>query len=768
MNALWRASEMFVTRGARRILAAYPMTKPATICFDGWTLHRESGELERDGKRLRLQDLPFQILDELLSRPGEVVTREQFITRLWPKTVVDFDANLNSGVRRLRAALGDDADAPRYIETLPRRGYRYIGEAPRAEVAAERPADLGVTTQATPVADSARGPHRGPKRGQVLTWAGVCAAAIASSLLAVYLSGTAGTPVQTTGPNAAGSRLRLAVLPFENLSSDPANAFFTDGLHEEMLSAIANRATNLDVISRTTMMVYRAAPKSVHDIAQELNVTHVLEGSVRREGQTVRLTLKLIDARNDVHLWSKAFDRQLADAITLQSTVAEEVGSQLLVKLSGDIGDLPQPADPEAYDLYLKARLGMQTVAGQRSPRDQQKALALLDRGLALDDSFAAAYLQRARVRMSMFTSSQDVSETNLAALRADLAAARRLMGDAPPLLVSEASYAMLVDFDTAKALRALRAAEKVNPRAPEVCLGLARTLSHAETLAEALAYYERAATLDPGNPVITADWTTALKTARRPEDSLRLSRAFEARYPGQTTYGLKLFGFTGQLERYAKEVEHIEASGEPEARLAARFDLLVYSGRLKELAPLVERSGLTTLPQGSRGGFTIPAIGRKPVAELHGWAKMLENDAAAAARDGDLLLDFVAQEPVTKWNAWYLRMLAAEGALFAGDKPGAAKEAHRALAMAPEKIHAGIERYSRSLAARVLAWAESGDEAMGLLEQLSAQYPMTGPAEITRDPHYAIPLAGNARYQALAKKLEAEIAVNQRWREPD
>ena len=129
MNGLWRAPEMFVTRVARRILAPFH-DQTLTISFDGWTLHRESGELERDGKRVRLQDLPFQILDELLGRPGEVVTREQLIARLWPKTIVDFDTNLNSGVRRLRAALKDDAEAPRYVETLPRRGYRYVGPLP--------------------------------------------------------------------------------------------------------------------------------------------------------------------------------------------------------------------------------------------------------------------------------------------------------------------------------------------------------------------------------------------------------------------------------------------------------------------------------------------------------------------------------------------------------------------------------------------------------------------------------------------------------------
>jgi hypothetical protein len=145
----------------------------------------------------------------------------------------------------------------------------------------------------------------------------------------------------------------------------------------------------------------------------------------------------------------------------------------------------------------------------------------------------------------------------------------------------------------------------------------------------------------------------------------------------------------------------------------------------------------------------------------------MLERDAGAAARDGRVLLDFVAQEPVTKWNAWYLRMLAAEGALFAGDKSGAAHEARRALSMAPQRVHSGIERYSRLLAARVLAWAGRGDEAVEILEQLSTEFPMAGPADITRDPLYALPLAGNARYQILERKLEAEILSNHRLREP-
>jgi TolB-like protein/DNA-binding winged helix-turn-helix (wHTH) protein len=730
------------------------MTKPSTIRFDRWTLHRDSGELERDGRRVRLQDLPFQILDELLSRPGEVVTREQLIARLWPITVVDFDGNLNSGVRRLRAALGDDAEAPRYIETLPRRGYRYIGEAPCHDALAGRD-------------ETPKGSGRG---GRALAWVIAALIVAAGAVATVFV-----TRDRTVQPvpelrNGAASIpvLRLAVLPFENLSPDPANAFFTDGMHEEIITSISSRPSNLEVISRTTMMMYRATPKSVRDVARELNATHVLEGSVRREGTSMRLTLQLIDARTDSHLWSKNFDRQLVDALALQSAVAEEVSSQLAVKLSGNIGELPPPANPDAYDLYLKARLAMLTIDAMRSPREQGRAMELLDRSIARDSAFAAAYLQRARVRMIRFSSSQDVSEANLAGLREDLAAARRMMGDSPPLLVTESQYAQQVDFESDKALKLLVRAQAVNPHSSEVCHYLARALGTAGRLEEARDYYRQASALDPGNPSIHGDWAATLKMAGLTEESLRRSREFETRYPGLTTYGWRLFGFTGQLERARKETALLEAAGDQEALLSANFELLRYSQRLDELIPMIARSRLETIRQVSFGRFSIPAIGRKPVAELHGWASLLTNDVASAARDGQRLLDFSAREPRTKWNAWHLRMLVAEGALFMGDKASAITGARAALAMAPQNVHPGIQRYGRALAARILAWADAQDESIALLEQLSNEYPMIGPAEITRDPLYTIPLAGNARYRELQARLDAEIAQNQKWKDPD
>jgi TolB-like protein/DNA-binding winged helix-turn-helix (wHTH) protein len=745
------------------------MTKSPTISFDGWTLHRESGELEREGSRARLQDLPFQILDELLSRPGEVVTREQLIARLWPKTVVDFDANLNSGVRRLRAALHDDADAPRYIETLPRRGYRYIGSAPRSGAAHAPAADI-----ATGLPRAARPPMAAERTGRTLgpRWT--------VSMVAVVIAGIGGgaylmtrnDPMVDAAPGTpaatATARLRLAVLPFENLSPDPDNAFFTDGMHEEILSTLASRAENLEVISRTTMMLYRETPKSVQAVAKELGVTHVLEGSVRRDGRNVRLTLQLIDARNDAHLWSKNFDRELGDSIALQSAVAEEVGSQLAVTLSGNIGDLPRSPNSVAYDLYLKSRLSMPTIYAARSPRVQLQTRALLDRAIELDNTFSAAYLARARLRLSRFIGSQDVSEASLAALREDLASARARMGDSPPLLVTEAAYAHLVDFDSARALRLLDSARAMNPNGSEVLLYLARILSFTGRREEALVYHQRAAALDPGNPLVTSDWATSLKLLRRPEQALRVSRDFDARYPGRITYGWRLFAFTGQLQRFESEIARPDAATDPEAQLVAHFNLLLNARRFDELTRLIETTDLRTIAQSVAGMLTVPAAGRKPVAELHGWVMLLGKDAAAARGDGRVLLEFTAKQPATRWNAWYLRMLAAEGALFTGERAVALREARAALALAPHNIHPGIELYARALAARILAWAGAGDEAVALLEQLSTEYPMCGPAEITRDPLYAIPLAANARYQLLERKLEAQIAANRPLRDSD
>ena len=298
--------------------------------FDGWTLYRAPLELFRGEQPVKLQEQPLQILEALVRKPGELVTREELTARLWPDTVVDFDASLNTAVRKLRAALGEDAEAPKYLETVPRQGYRFVGalEGLAAAPSIEAPAAA---------AQAHRPPWRRTGVGLIaLALVGLAGAAALAFVLARPTGGAAGANV-----GARPSIDRLAVLPFENLSPDPANAFFADGMHEELLNALGSRARKLEVISRTTMMTYRGKPTDVRALARDLAATHVLEGSVRREASTVRVTLQLVDAVADRQIWSRSYQATLVDAMTLQAQLAREVAEQLAIELP------TAPAAPE-------------------------------------------------------------------------------------------------------------------------------------------------------------------------------------------------------------------------------------------------------------------------------------------------------------------------------------------------------------------------------------------------------------------------------------
>jgi TolB-like protein/DNA-binding winged helix-turn-helix (wHTH) protein len=704
--------------------------------FDGWVLLREPLELLRDGKRLTLQELPLQILELLTSRAGQLVTREELVTRLWPKGVVDFDAGINTAMRKLRAALGDDAAAPRYIETVPRQGYRFLVTPQRD------PAPAAVET---PMAATAR--RRWP-------WAlaTVCVAvAIAWSVIALRGS---------SDPAAlAAQNYRLAVLPFENLSPDPANAFFADGMHEEILSSLAN-VPNLEVISRTTMMQYRRAPRSVAEIAKELRITHLLEGTVRREGTLVRMTLQLIDARNDRHLWSRTFDRELTDVMTLQSQVAAEIAGQLRRSLMPNVG-LPPSKNPAAYDLWLQGVLAWQNVGGGgAAPREIARVEDLYSRAIALDPTYAAAYAERFRVRAARFANDIDHRDETLASAREDLAMAQKLAGNTPHVLIRTAQLAYFIDGDMPKALELIGEAEKIGPLSADFLVTKANFLAFSGRLEESLAAHAHAADLDPGNPTIFRFWMSNLFTARRPAEALRVAQRFDEQFPGRIDRGALLFEYTGSTARWRQEMEPQDPAGFPSTLPSSQFELLRYERRLSELKPLMSSFGATEFRQFSPYRSVIALV--KPVAELNGWERLLAGDRAAAAREGLLVLEYVKQQPPRKWNAWANHLLTAEGALFVADHARAQSETRAALAAMGDTPDFTVGAYARLMAARVFAWSGASDEAVGLLVRLSTRYPGIGPAAITRDPLISMPLAEHAGYRQLAQQLEGEIARNQ------
>lgn len=686
-----------------------------------------------------LEPRVMQVLVALARRPGEVVSRDQLIKECWAGRVVGEEAISRCiiKVRRLSKTHGGFS-----LETIPRVGYR-----------------LEATQTVTPPHDTAPLVDE-PKAKHTRFLIYLVGASLA--LIAIYF-GVSHWPSASTraqpAPNIeirSTSKLRLAVLPFENLSPDPANAFFTDGLHEEILTTLANRAPDLQVISRTTMLTYRGNSKSVPELAEELGVTHVLEGSVRREGLDVRLTLQLIDARNDNHVWSQNYDRKLVNAMTLQSEVAREVAAQMAVTLTAHFQGLSASSNPEAFDLYLRARLSSKLITAGVAVQEFERVEALFSRAIELDARFASAYLERNAVRFAKFIGSYEISEATLQAMRKDFETVRQLVGDQPRLLALESQFALFVDWDRDKALRLIEMPQVVASKDSAVLELRAVVLANTGQIDEALALYSEVSELDPGNPRVFRGRHFFLWTARRGVEALRVVDGFNKRWPEALNRANVLFAFTGKADEAIPRSDSMDQS----SRLTGQFNILRRQMRYEEAIDLIERSPLTRVRHNQTGALPIPGIGSQPVAELRGWAEMLSGDRRAAARDGRAVLDFVQKEPVTKWNGWYLRFLEAEGQLFEGRNAEAVATARSALAMVPRDIKASRETYARATAAAILAWAGRRDEAVELLEDLSKGYPGVGPAEITREPIYSVPLAKNARYMALEKKLEAEIAA--------
>jgi TolB-like protein/DNA-binding winged helix-turn-helix (wHTH) protein len=351
-----------------------------TLRFDGYELDVRAGELRKHGVRLRLRGQPLQVLEILLERPGEVVTREELQARVWSGNAFgDFDHNLHNAVARIREVLGDSPEKPRYIETLPRRGYRYVGpiqDFQKPQLATE-------TSDHTALPVSLIAP---PKRKRSLVFvlcAGLCALlALGLVALSLWLHAKAEVaPIRS-----------IAVLPLKNLSGDPAEEFFVDGLTDQLITDLA-KIGSLRVISGTSVMQYKGAKKALPDIARELNVDAIVEGSAIRSGQRVRITAQLIEARTDQHLWAETYDRDLGDILNLQSEVSDAIAQKVRAQLTPtQQAQLHRghAVNPAAYDDYLKGRLYF--VNEFTKPDSLNRAQRYFKDSIQKDPDFALAY----------------------------------------------------------------------------------------------------------------------------------------------------------------------------------------------------------------------------------------------------------------------------------------------------------------------------------------------------------------------------------------
>jgi TolB-like protein/DNA-binding winged helix-turn-helix (wHTH) protein/Tfp pilus assembly protein PilF len=355
---------------------------PRIVCFEDYQADLQTGELRKNGTKIRLSGQPFQVLTLLLEKPGELITREELRTRLWADEVfVDFDHSLNAAVNKLREALCDSTSEVRFIETLPKRGYRFIGPVEMRDVT---PGHQAATISSEP---NAPRPPEGPNRPHITRKYTVALITIllAGLLAGLYAYSKRGRPPSSSVVPPIQS---VAVLPLVNLTGNPDQEYFADAMTEALTTELGKLST-LRVISRTSAMRYKQTKKSVPEIARELNVDAVVEGAVQRSGDRVAITAQLVYAPADRHLWAQSYEHDVGDVLSMQREVAERIAYEVQAKiLPHDSRPAAHKVDPEAFKNYLLGRYAWEN----RSKESLLRAVTFFQRAIAKDPNFALAY----------------------------------------------------------------------------------------------------------------------------------------------------------------------------------------------------------------------------------------------------------------------------------------------------------------------------------------------------------------------------------------
>ncbi|HMD98934.1 MAG TPA: tetratricopeptide repeat protein [Terriglobia bacterium] len=548
-----------------------------------------AGELRKSGLKIKLQPQPLQVLLLLLERPGEVFTREELRQKLWQADIfVDFERSLNKAVVKLRESLGDSAQSPRYIETLPRLGYRFIaaveeidrsptevlpappalGDKDLSEVRGDGETPLALFGQAGdhsyPVGETGALETGGTrddsrqKRRYPLALTTAALVAIAAFLFGLNVGGWRDRLLNRTRPAQIQS---IAVLPVQNLSGDPNQEYFADGMTDELITDLA-KIGSLRVISRTSVMRYKGTRESLPQIGRELNVDAIVEGSVMRSGDRVRITARLVQAPTDKHLWAETYERDLRDILGLQSEVARDISGEVRVKLTrqDQLNRSPHPVDPTAYEAYLRGRYELT----RQDPKLFKEALAQFQRALEIDPVFAPAYSGLADT-YNLF-GNYGVIAPKEAFPRAEAAARKSLELD-DTLAEAHASLGFAkhhYDWDWSGAESEYKRAIELSPSYAVAHLRYAEFLSTVARHDEALKEIRRGQELDPLSRVIGSNVGRVLFYGRRYDQAIQELRAALNLDPNNTHPRLNLgraYEQKGMFTEAVQELKVVQAS---------------------------------------------------------------------------------------------------------------------------------------------------------------------------------------------------------------
>ena len=569
------------------------------VRFDAYDVDMRSGEVRKHGIRLKLHRQPFQVLSLLLEHPGDVVTREELRQKLWPgDTFVDFDTGLNSAVKKLRDALCDSAEEPRYIETLPRRGYRFIGTVQNDDSSTgvglveslavislpPNPTENGLRVERSAEGEVDVRPT-GTSRARFWLALGLGLAGLALiAVTYVMLGGHTGHTTQT--------RIRsLAVLPLSNLSGDSSQEYLADEMTEELCGRLA-RIHDLRVISRTSVMRFKGTKLSVPEIARTLGVDALVEGSVIRQGNRIRVHAQLIRASTDEHIWADEYDGELGDVLALESEVAQSIARKVEVKVSGEERARLLAAhhvSPEVYESYLKAQ---DEFSKSGSQAELEQSIALFEETIGKDANFAPAYvgLANAYERLGSVRGGAPPKETHPKMMSAARKAIELDPDLAEPHVLLAEVYQKQWQWSDAEA--EFKRALELNSNDAGAHVGYAKWLLCQGRTDEALAWVQRARELDPlGGAGITPVGGVAITNgfilfyARRYDEAIRELRNDD---PDHWYLGLALIA-NGQPDEAITVLEKALGTDRNPAVMGVLVRAYAHAGRRSEALRLVD-----------------------------------------------------------------------------------------------------------------------------------------------------------------------------------
>src|ERR1700735_95777 len=514
------------------------METPVSVFrFGPFESRRRTRELYKHGSKLKLRPRPLQLLNLLLSRAGDVITREELRQELWSaETFVDFEHSLNTSVKEVRAVLNDSATEPRYIETLPRLGYRFIAHVALVKVAKDwNPNGAHGDAPALAAYDSASvaresgsaelpGGEPDASAVRAFSWQKWALGGIALIVVASAIALLQWQRLHRRQPPVNG-RVMLAVLPFQNLTGDAAQEYFSDGLTQEMIAQLGRTdPQRIGVIARTSVMHYKNSPEPLDQIGRELGVQYVLEGSVRRDADKVRISAQLIQLKDQTHVWAHQYDRELSNLLALQGEIAHEVGDEIQLALgdgrntrNGRTAIAARGTSYEAYDLYLKGRF----FWNKRNAQSFRQAAEYFQLAIDKDPEYAPAYAGLADTFALMSSygyapPAELIPKARAAALKA-LQLDESLAGAHASLAVIAQNY----DWDWPTAEKEYRRAIQLDPDYATAHQWYAECLGFEGRFDEAFAESERARKLDPLSLIISADYAALLYFSREYDRSI-------------------------------------------------------------------------------------------------------------------------------------------------------------------------------------------------------------------------------------------------------